>query len=132
VAETFVAVRDSVIRRAVVGRTAEAFVIDRCVADRRYVPRDSVLIIGKVEAPSGAPVSGLLVTLRKQSSAADGRRLPDSYRLGTDGLFQFCGRGVARDVPLVAEVWRGGLLAGSVILPMDGNLNVVRISASRP
>ena len=57
----FTADRDSVIEQSFRARTAEEYVVDRCIADRRftYSAADSTRLIARVMDDRGKPVDGV-------------------------------------------------------------------------
>ena len=128
----FVAERDSTVRQSLVVSTAEEFVIGRCIANRRYSVRDSVLLVGRALTADGTPVAGLTIALEQQSGQLR-KAIPEGSTTDSDGLFQFCGRGLQLGMTIGIEALRNGarVSAGSVVL--NDNLTVVRVPIdSRP
>jgi hypothetical protein len=124
----FVAARDSIVQATIVARTANDFTIDRCVADRRYTPGDSVLLLGRVLGGDGQPVAGVAISLAETSPPpASERMLPDGYTTGDDGLFQFCSRSLRRGMSLTIRARRGGSILRVVTVQLDDNLTVLRL-----
>ena len=74
-----VAARDSTVDGSIVARTASEFVIDRCVADRKYSPSDSMLLVGRAVGPFGQPIAGINIKLSAIISATEEKPLSDSY-----------------------------------------------------
>jgi hypothetical protein len=124
----FVAERDSTVQASVVARTANEFVIDRCLADRRYAPADSVLLLGRVLGSGGQPAAGVAISLAEISSPpAPERLLADSYTTGDDGLFQFCSKSLRRGMTLTVRARRSGSILRVMTVQLDDNLTVLRV-----
>jgi hypothetical protein len=122
----FVAERDSTVRQSLVVATTEDFVVGRCAASRRYTPSDSVMLLGRALTPDGMPVSGLTIALIPQVGAVN-KPLSDTYDTGTDGLFQFCGRGLQPGMSIRIEASRDGALVSATSVVLSDNLTVVRL-----
>jgi hypothetical protein len=122
----FVAERDSIARRSLVATTAEDFVIGHCVADRRYTVRDSVLLLGRALTSDGTPVGGLTIALQQVVGRLR-KPLPDTYQTGTDGVFQFCGRGLQLGMSIAIEASRDGALVSATSVLLTDRLTVVRL-----
>src|SRR4029078_7283624 len=86
--DSVTAVRDSVARRSIAARSVREFILDRCAADRRPAPFDVFLLFGRRFVPRAQSLEGTVVTL---SDLSDGKQIPGSYTLGTDGIFVWCG-----------------------------------------
>jgi hypothetical protein len=125
-AEKFVAPRDT-MKRAFLVPTLSDYIIDRCVADRRYTPSDSVFIIGRTMTGDGFPVAGGSIIMRQQSENPEGIRLPESYRVGTNGMFQFCGHGLTKGTSVKVEAFRAGAIAGTTTVQLTDNVTVAKI-----
>ena len=124
----FVAARDSTVTASLVVRMANDFVVDRCVADRKYAPSDTVLLVGRTLNASGEPLAGVTVDLSEMVSAGDERPLPDSYTTGSDGLFTICSKSLRRGMTLTVRPRRGGELARGERIRLDNNLTVVPLT----
>jgi hypothetical protein len=105
---SFVAARDSTRVATIVVPTAEEFVADRCVADRKFAAKDTTAwLLIRVMKPDATPIAGLKVTLAQRIDPSEREArdahdtvnewtpVPDSYETGTDGLFALC-RNVTR------------------------------------
>ncbi len=124
----FVAARDSTVEASIVARTAKDFVIDRCVADRKYSPADSVLIVGRTVGANGEPVRGITISLAEVRPPPEpDRLLDDYYTTGTNGLFHFCSKSLRRGMTLSVRARRGGSILQVMTVSLDDNLTVVRI-----
>jgi hypothetical protein len=124
----FVAERDSTVQTSIVARTANEFVIDRCVADRRYAPADSVLLFGRVLGSDGQPAAGVAISLADISPPpAPERLLADTYTTGDNGLFQFCSKSLRRGMTLTVRAQRGGSILRVMTVQLDDNLTVLRV-----
>lgn len=122
----FVAERDSTVRQSLVVATAEDFVVGRCMASRRYTPGDSAMLLGRALTPDGVPVSGLTIALMAQVGAVK-KPLPDTYATGSDGLFQFCGRGLQPGMRIDIAASRDGALVSATSVLLTDGLTVVRL-----
>ncbi|HEV8499046.1 MAG TPA: carboxypeptidase regulatory-like domain-containing protein [Gemmatimonadaceae bacterium] len=128
----FVAERDSIIQRPLAVSTTEEFVVDRCVATRRYTPGDTVLLIGRAIATNDAPVAGLTIALAVQSGQVR-KELSEAYTTEADGLFQFCGRGLKPGMTIDIEASRNGSVVGLGTVVLTEGLTVVRLAiGARP
>jgi hypothetical protein len=94
---SFVAARDSTRVATIVVPTAEEFVTDRCVADRKFAAKDTTAwLLIRVMKSDATPIAGLKVTLaqridpsEREARDAHGTMnewtpVPDSYETGTD------------------------------------------------
>ena len=124
---TFVAQRDSTVRASIVAHGARDFVIDRCVADRKYAPSDSVLLVGRAVDADGQPLSGISIALAEVFSATEEKRLPDIYTTGSDGVFAVCSKFLRRGMTLAVYARRRGSMLWTDEVRLDENLTVLRI-----
>jgi hypothetical protein len=128
----FVAERDSTIRQSIVVVTAEEFVIGRCVANRRYTAGDRVLLFGRALLADGTPVGGLTIALQQDAGRVK-KALPETYTTESDGLFQFCGRGLEPGMTVTIEASRDGAAVSQTSIVLGDRLTVVRLPiATRP
>lgn len=125
-ADTVRAVRDSVLHPSIVTWSARSFIADRCVADRRFSPGDSPYIIGRVFAPDGASVDGLSVNLLETSPQGETRALPDIYRLGTNGIFEWC-QTLTLGRTITVQVHQRGSLVGSTQIRLTEKITYVKL-----
>ena len=128
----FVADRDSTLQRALVVPTTEDFVISRCVANRRYTPGDSVLLIGRALLADGTSVKGLTISLDAQTGN-ERKALPESFTTDSDGLFQFCGHGLQAGMTVLIEASRDGDHIATTTVVLRDNVTAVSVPiGSRP
>jgi len=123
---TFVAAADSVVERPLDVLTAEEFVIQRCVHDRRFKPGDSALIFGRVMTRGGVPVDDVEVTVARHTTANTWQPIAE-YKTGKDGLFSVCTASISPGTTLSATARRGGSISAEVRQTVNGGLTVVRI-----
>jgi hypothetical protein len=128
----FTAQRDSALQRPLVVPTTEDFVLGRCAAKRRYTPGDSVALFGRALLPDGGSVKGLTISLDAQVGNVR-KPLPESFTTDTDGVFQFCGRGLQLGMTVLIEATRDGDHVAGATAVLGDNLTVVRLPiGSRP
>ena len=115
----FTATRDSVHRAQVVLPTAEEFVVDRCVADKRWKNGDSTFVFGVVRYANGELAKGADVELvsafglRETAAAA-------TSTTGADGMFQYCGNAFSRGGSVLVTVrLPGGVVTTSTVKLSD-------------
>jgi hypothetical protein len=124
---TFVALRDSVVEMPVDAMTAEEFVIQRCVHDRRFRPGDSSLLLGRVVTRQGQPVDEAVVSVERQTAPNTWQPFGE-YRTGGDGLFSVCTSVMPPGTEVRATARRNGSIAADVQAKVTGPLTVVRIA----
>jgi len=90
----FVAERDSTVRDSLVVGTPEEFVIKRCIADRRYSVRDSVLLLGRALTAEGLPSPGSRSHWSGQTARCN-RRCRTHIRRRATASFSSAGKGFA-------------------------------------
>jgi hypothetical protein len=129
VADSIVAVRDSVVHRSLVLRSPRSYVADKCVADGKFSPGNEPFVFGRVIAQGGASVAGLTVALRDVSPGSEGRQLPGAYKVGTDGTFQWC-QYLIRGKTISAEVFQRGVLVGSTTQVLRGGVVLFPIAVT--
>ena len=116
---SFSAVRDSIVHRSLVAKSAERYIRDRCndkrpsnVSQGVSATGDTALLIGRVSGPDG-PLDKVRVKI------GDG---PDA-ETGTDGIFVHC-RGKIGD-RLTIGFQRRGMQSGDLIIDLNRPLVVV-------
>lgn len=124
---TFVAATDSVVERPLEVLTAEEFVIQRCVHDRRFKPGDSALVFGRVMTRDGVPVDDVAVAMARQTPANTWQSIGPEYKTGTDGLFSVCTASISPGTNLSATARRDGSIVAELQQKVTGGLTVVRI-----
>jgi hypothetical protein len=136
---TFVAERGATTVRSVSAQTLEDYVGNLCRqdgnADVGAAPLPgSAWVIGRVRDPSGAPLGGLVASApyfrrigadAPSSTARAMRSKPSSYRIGTDGVFAFCG--LPRDTTITITFGRGNESLGSVSYSTRDALGVLPV-----
>ena len=123
---TFEAVRDSTLQRDVRAATAEEFVVDRCVADKRWTYGDSTLVLGVVVRADGARVKRASVDMDVLSTPGDPSPARRTYHTGSDGLFQLCGSPLAPGKDIRATA-RAGTSSGSITVRLASGLTLVKL-----
>jgi hypothetical protein len=125
-ADTVIAVRDSVVHSSIVAKTARDYIADRCHDDRRFTPGpDSSYVIGRVFAGRGVSVDGLTVELR---NVAGGRAI-GVYKLGSNGVFQWC-QGLGREQTILFRVLQHGSLVGMERQTLAPDITIVQIDVT--
>jgi hypothetical protein len=137
---TFVAERGATATRTVRTQTLEDYVGGLCRKDGNAdigaaPPPGIAWIVGRVSDASGALPKGLVASapyfrhVGAQAPSSESRTMvskPASYRIGSDGLFAFCG--LPRDTTITITVGRGNTSLGNVsyttrdplgVLPVD-------------
>jgi hypothetical protein len=91
----FTAARDSVHRTTLVLRTAQEYVADRCLAERRLSSLlDTTFVLARVFGPDDEPVARARGTVSVKQIDASFAAVDAPYLTGTNGLFQFCNKHV--------------------------------------
>jgi hypothetical protein len=124
---TFAAMRDSVVEPRIEAMTAEEFVIQRCVHDRRFRPGDSSLLFGRVVTRQGQSVEGAVVTVERQTAANTWQPFGE-YKTGGDGLFSVCTSVLPAGTEVRATARRDGSIAAEMQARVTGPLTVLRIA----
>jgi hypothetical protein len=128
----FVAERDSTLQQPLVVPSTEEFVAARCTAKHRYTPGDSVLLMGRAFSPDGASMKGLTITLDYEVGGVR-KPLPESFTTDSDGLFQFCGRGLQLGMRVLIEATRDGDHVATTTVVLSDNLTIAKLPiGSRP
>lgn len=137
----FIAARDSTVEQSFGARTAEEYVVERCMAEHRYTftPGDSMRVIARVVDNSGEPVDDVRWQARVNTGSS-----PDSSHVaaawasvregvtGTDGLLQLCTPLLTPNATIEIQAWRKGATA-TVQRRLVGRLTVIRLPLeSRP
>lgn len=123
----FLATRDSIVERQVETLTAEEFVIQRCVKDRKYKPGPSTLVFGRVMTHDGQPVDDVVVSLAQKIASTTWQPVGNDYKTGADGLFSVCMPSLGSGTTLSATARREGSVAAVVQLNVKDRLTIVRI-----
>jgi hypothetical protein len=117
------AVRDSTTTAMLEVPTAEEYIADRCKAAKQRTAGDSVLMLGRVLTPDGAPVVGARVTI-----ASGERKFSDESTVtGADGIFQSCENWALGDTIRI-RVHRSGAPDEDVVRTFDAKLMAVRVT----
>lgn len=138
----FVAVRDSIVRASLVVPTAEDFVIDRCITDKRYVKTDSLLLV-RVMRPGGEPVAGarldVAVTIAPDRSSlittAGGtptQPLREGAVTGSDGLLSACSWLLRRRGEVIVKVRHAGVVKTVTQGIDEKRLTIVKVVLDEP
>lgn len=115
-------------------KTAEDFVADRCLADRRPATFSgtrppapgSSFLIGRVFSPTREPVGGVLWAPRMYHEGRDWEVMSGSDDVtGTDGLFVYCGLPIGGNVTLTFR--KAGMITGSVGRDIKDPLTVIAV-----
>jgi hypothetical protein len=85
-----------------------------------------VLLLGRALTSDGTPVGGLTIALQQVVGRLR-KPLPDTYQTGTDGVFQFCGRGLQLGMSIAIEASRDGALVSATSVLLTDRLTVVRL-----
>lgn len=124
---TFVAVRDSTFRTTVRVPTAEEYVTGRCVDAHQWTPGVSMLILGRVVTPGGAPVNNARVSYSIKQDLADWSAISEYYTTGSDGTFQECSRRLGFHSTVRIRVQQAKLTDVDTVVTLAAKLTVVRV-----
>jgi hypothetical protein len=127
---SFAAARGQTVMRVLRAPTAEDYVADRCLKERKPVYFDGVrpprpgfsYLIGRVFSPDKQPVAGVWWTLSERNA---GRlvELMFGFQTGSDGMFVYCGLAVDSDI--LIEFRRNDMLSGSIARRVKDPLTVI-------
>ena len=136
------AARDSTVEESFLARSAEEYVVDRCMAEHRYpfAPGDSTRVIARVVDNRGEPVDDVHWRARVNTDAS-----PDPSHVagvwvsvreggltGPDGLLQLCTPLLTPNATIEIQAWRKGATA-TVQRRLSGRLTVIQLPlGSRP
>jgi hypothetical protein len=124
---TFTAARDSTFETTITPRTAEAYVMDRCVEAHQWTPGESMFILGRVVTSSGAPVFNARVSYATKKGAVDWIDLREHYTTGSDGTFQECSRFLGFGSVLRVRVQRPAMVDMDTVMTLGTKLTVLSI-----
>jgi hypothetical protein len=130
-----VAIRDSNVTATVVVPSAEEYVVDRCIADGRHGPVDSLFLFARVLTKRGQPLQGARWTISKPLGPADAAAAWKDIRhggmTGSDGLLQFCTDQVALHQTIRITVVLDGFRSFERVFQPNEPLTVLRIEMER-
>lgn len=124
---SFVAARDSTFRTTVKVSTAEEYVAGLCRKDRQWEANDSTFILGRVVTPEGTPVEDAKVSFARKMKDGQWSWLRWSYRTGTDGVFESCGKLFNAGQKILIRVSRKGLADVDVERTIAAKLTIAKL-----
>lgn len=138
----FIAARDSTVEQSFQARTAEEYVVERCMAEHRYTfsPGDSTRVIARIVYNGGEPANDVRWQARVNTDPSpDPSHVAGAWvsvreggRTGTDGLLQLCTPLLTPNATIEIQAWRKGATA-TVQRRLSGRLTVIQLPLeSRP
>lgn len=130
---TFTAIRDTVVDLTVEAPTAEEYVTRQCKKSSQWEMRDSTFVFGRVVDRDGKPVAGARVTYALKLLTGQWAFSKESFKTGTDGLFETCSSVFTHGRTVLVRVARSGHENVEVVRTITNSLTVVRVDVdSRP
>jgi len=124
---TFTAARDSTFEATITPRTAEEYVMSRCVEAHQWTAGESMFILGRIVTSSGAPVLDARVSYATKKGSVDWIGLRDYYSTGSDGTFQECSRLLGFGSVVRVRVQRPAMADVDTMITLSTKLTVLTI-----
>jgi hypothetical protein len=124
IADSLIAIRESVVRRSFVARSLRDYVADRCATDKRPAAFDATLLFGRGFAPGTGSIAGVVITFFDVDA---GKQLPGSYKVGTDGTFLWCGPGLSVGRRIRVEARERGSIVGVSAIQLEQPVTIIRL-----